>query len=66
MRFEIKIMCDAHVYESWKVDLADGLAAEALHQCGARSPASKCHRLVENAHDEEDGRVIISFARSRR
>lgn len=61
MRVEIKTACDAYVYETWEVDVPDGLADDELYDAAWEALYTGEADLIEDEHDGEDSREIISL-----
>lgn len=60
MRVEIKTVCNATVYETWEVDVADELVGNELHDAAWQALWEGNADLIEDEHDDEHDRQVIS------
>lgn len=60
MRVEVKTACDAYAYETWEVDVPDRIAGGELHDAALEALARGEAELIEDEHDGEHDRSVIS------
>ncbi len=61
MRVEIKTACPAYVYETWEVDLPEGLPADEVRDAAWKALCAGGANLIEDEHDDERDRELVGI-----